>query len=361
MKRLFVAFLTLVSAALVMAQSADSTTTSLLFEEVEWDFGRIEEADGKVSHTFAYTNTATHPVSIERIYSSCGCTTGDYSRRPLKAGATEHFTVTFNPEGRPGRFDKRITIVYDQGRGRTILRIKGVVKGRKRSDEDLYPYALGSGVRADTTYKAFGNVEQGTSKSMTIALVNTSDKGVVIEPLWEESSGLLELFLPDTLAPKEVALATATYVLGEEEPRYGLLRDKIGIVIDGVRSKEVITTTAFGVDRFEKTTTLKPQAVIEPSWYDFGAVATPSIQHCVVSITNTGNAPLVVRNVTPREGTKIMLAEGTTIAPSQTVMVEVELEVPAGTYDTLFGGGIVVVNDPARPVRELRFGATAKR
>ncbi|MBP3382337.1 MAG: DUF1573 domain-containing protein [Tidjanibacter sp.] len=361
MKRLFVAFLALVSAAIAVAQPADTTATSLLFDEVEWNFGRIEEDGGKVSHTFGYTNTAPHPVSIERVYSSCGCTTGDYSRRPLKTGASEQFTVTFDPDGRPGRFDKRITIVYDQGRGRTILRIKGVVKGRKRSNEDLYPYALGSGVRADATYKAFGNVEQGGSKSMTIALVNTSDEGVSIEPLWEERSGLLELFLPDTLAPKEVALATATYLLSEEEPRYGLLRDRVSLMINGTPSGEVFTTTAFGVDHFEKNATRKPRAVIEPSWYDFGVVEVPSVQRCVIRITNEGTAPLVVRNVTPREGTKIMLPEGTTIAPSETLTVKVELEVPAGTYDTLFGGGMIVVNDPARPVRELRFGATAKK
>lgn len=361
MRRLFVAFLALVSAAIAVAQPADTTATSLVFEEVEWNFGRIEEDGGKVSHTFGYTNTAPHPVSIERVYTSCGCTTGDYSRRPLKAGASEQFTVTFDPDGRPGRFDKRITIVYDQGRGRTILRIKGVVKGRKRSEEDIYPYALGSGVRVDATYKAFGNVGQGSSKSMTIALVNTSDEGVRIEPLWEERSGLLELFLPNTLAPKEVALATATYVLSEEEPHYGLLRDKVGILINGAKSETFFTTTAFGVDHFEKSATRKPRAVIEPSWYDFGEVEVPSVQRCVIRITNDGTAPLVVRSVTPREGTTIGLTDGTTIAPSETLTVEVELEVPAGTYDTLFGGGMIVVNDPARPVRELRFGATAKK
>ena len=48
MKRLFVALLALVSAALVVAQPADTTTTSLVFGEVEWNFGRIEEEGGKV-------------------------------------------------------------------------------------------------------------------------------------------------------------------------------------------------------------------------------------------------------------------------------------------------------------------------
>ena len=359
MRRVILVIVALVWGLSVAAQEVGPTST-LLFERVEWDFGRIEESAGKVSHTFTYTNTSDHPISIERVYTSCGCTTGNYSRRPLKAGEKGEFTVTFDPEDNPGRFDKRITLVYDGGNGRTELRIKGVVKARKRSTEVIYPQALGAGVRADATYKAFGNVAQGGSRSMTIALVNTSDKGVKLEPEWEESSGLLELFLPDTLAPGEVALATATYLLPSESTRYGLLRDKVWVVIDGTRSKEQIVCTAIGVDNFDKNATTKPQAVVSPSWHDFGEVKAPSTQRCTVKIHNEGRAPLVVRNVTPREGTTISLVEGTEIAPGQTMLVEVTFEVPAGSFDTIFGGGMIVLNDPQRPVRELRVGATVK-
>ncbi|MBR1957903.1 MAG: DUF1573 domain-containing protein [Tidjanibacter sp.] len=360
MRSVLLSIWALMLAGALSAQQTDTTPNALLFEEVEWNFGRIEEEAGKVSHTFVYTNTATHPVAIERVYSSCGCTTGDYSRRPLKPGASEKFTITFNPEDRPGRFDKRITLVYDEGRGRTELRIKGVVRGRKRSTEVLYPYALGAGVRADSNYKAFGNVAQGTSKSMTIALANTSKRGVSIATEWVEQSGALELFLPDTLAPGEVALTTATYVLPSDEARYGLLRDKVGVLIDGVRSEVVLTTTAIGVDNFDREAKEVPKARIEPTWVDFGEVEVPSVQRCTVVLTNEGTAPLVVRKVSPREGTTIGLTEGTTIAPRESVSVEVVLEVPRGAYDTLFGGGMIVVNDPARPVRELRVGATIK-
>ena len=131
-------------------------------------------------------------------------------------------------------------------------------------------------------------------------------------------------------------------------------------MIDDTRSKEQIVCTAIGVDDFDKNATAKPQAVIAPSWHDFGKVEAPSIQHCTVKIHNEGRAPLVVRNVTPREGTTIALTEGTEIAPGKTIAVEVTFEVPAGSYDTIFGGGMIVLNDPQRPARELRVGATVK-
>lgn len=362
MRKLFVILLMLATVLRAEAQSETSTSaTSLCFEEVEWNFGRIEEGAGKVSHTFTYTNLADHPVAIERVYSSCGCTTGDYSRRPLKAGAKGEFTITYDPDGRPGRFDKQITIVFDEGRGRVDLRVKGVVKGRKRSELDIYPRALGAGVRADATYKAFGNVAMQTTKSMTFAIANTSSEGVRLEVVWKERSGALELFVPDTLAAGEKALLTATYAMVGEGARYGVVRDRVGLLINGQPATEDIVTTAIGVDYFDRNSSAdKPKAYLEPSYHDFGEVEVPSVQVCRMVLRNDGDAPLVVRSVTPREGTTIGLAAGTTIAPAESVVVEVALEVPRGSYDTIFGGGMIVVNDPARPVRELRVGATIK-
>ena len=47
----------------------------LKFTEEVWNFGRIEELDGPVSHTFTFTNTSKKPVVIEDVSVSCGCTT----------------------------------------------------------------------------------------------------------------------------------------------------------------------------------------------------------------------------------------------------------------------------------------------
>lgn len=218
----------------------------LLFEQTEWDFGTINEEDGKVSHTFHYRNTSDDFVTIERVYSSCGCTTGEYSRRPLKAGGEGEFTVVFDPAERGGRIAKSITIVYNNGEGRTTLYIKGRVKARPRSVEDSYPYELGGGVRSDSSFKPFGKVAVGKTKSMTIALANTSEQSVVLDVEWVKCSGVLEINLPADLAAGEKALLTLTYAPTAESPE--LIIDEFRFVIDGKPSEELFRTSAVRVE-----------------------------------------------------------------------------------------------------------------
>lgn len=221
----------------------------LLFDKIEWDFGTINEEDGKVSHTFHYRNISDGFVTIERVYSSCGCTTGEYSRRALKAGGEGEFTVVFDPTERGGRIAKSITLVYNNGEGRTTLYIKGRVKARPRSVEDDYPYELGGGVRSDSSFKPFGKVAVGKTKSMTIALANTSERSVTLGVQWEKQSGELEINAPLDLAAGEKALVTLTYApeaLAEDES--GLVIDEFRFVIDGEISGELFRTSAVKIE-----------------------------------------------------------------------------------------------------------------
>lgn len=245
-----VSFLLVVLLACVVVAAQEPTQPSaLLFEHTEWDFGTINEDDGVVSHTFRYRNISEGFVTIERVYSSCGCTTGEYSRRALKAGGEGEFTVLFDPTDRGGRVAKSITIVCDNNKGRIDLYIKGRVNARPRSIEDSYPYELGGGVRSDSSFKPFGKVPVGKTKSQTIALANTSEKSVVLGVQWLQCTGKLEINLPYDLAPNEKALVTLTYApeeIGEGES--GLLIDEFRLLIDDQPSTELFRTSAVVVE-----------------------------------------------------------------------------------------------------------------
>lgn len=333
---------------------------SLVFEERVWDFGHIEEVAGEVTHAFRYRNEADHAVSIERVYTSCGCTTGDYSRRPLQAGGEALFMVKFDPAGRGGKVSKSLTIVYDGGKGRTELLIEGEVEPRPRTIAEDYPYDLGCGIRSNVNYRAFGNVAEGGSVSMTFGLANTSDEVVEIGALWSEQSGALLLSLPEALGPGERALATMTYQPGSgAEMRYGVLRDRFRLTFNGTEATEEMTTTAIGVDRFESTRRA-PRAEITPVYHNFGEVTVGELCSVEVTITNSGKCDLVVRNVTPREFCTIDLREGETIPRGESITRRLTLKAEYAGYGTLYGGAMIVLNDPERPVRELRVAAEVK-
>ena len=98
----------------------------LTFKQEEHDFGRIRE--GVVAeYSFSYTNTGTQPLVLSEVRPSCGCTVPDWSREPLAPGKTAAIKVKYNSAGRPGRFDKTITITYNNTDDTKVLFIKGEV------------------------------------------------------------------------------------------------------------------------------------------------------------------------------------------------------------------------------------------
>ncbi len=82
----------------------------ITFTKVEHDFGRINEADGRVSTVFEFKNEGMEPLVLSNVRASCGCTTPTWTKTPIEPGQTGAITVTDIPHGRPGRFQKTITV-----------------------------------------------------------------------------------------------------------------------------------------------------------------------------------------------------------------------------------------------------------
>ncbi|TAK48816.1 MAG: DUF1573 domain-containing protein [Betaproteobacteria bacterium] len=108
---LLIAGITLVAVALVVAviaakPGADSSASAsraslpaptaaaaprpaqlLTARESQFDFGSISMAAGKVSHRFWFRNEGSNPLSIQRIYTSCMCTTATFVKGMRKIGS----------------------------------------------------------------------------------------------------------------------------------------------------------------------------------------------------------------------------------------------------------------------------------
>lgn len=350
----------LVMLLVALSLSAQETTqaVSFVFEQTEWDFGRIDERDGVISHSFRFRNEADHSVAIERVYTECGCTSTNYSRRPIRSGQESEFVVTFDPEGRAGRVDRVVTLVYDSGKGRTDLHIKGKVKARPRSVEEDFPYDLGQGLRSDALYKSFGNVGQGLSKSMTMALVNTTTKPVELELKWLERSGLLEVELPEVLGGDSKALVSMTYVPQQQGvPHYGIMRDRFVVLVDGVETSQEIVATAVGTDNLRNKSTVTTECELSTLYHHFGTQRGGAVCQMDVTITNKGDEALYIRALELRQGTTLDLRVGEAIAAGESITRKLTFHISAKGFDTVFGGVMLVVNDAQRPVVELRVVA----
>ena len=123
MKKLFTFFSAITVAVVLNAQTTASQEV-LSVKETEFNFGTIPQ--GKpVYHFFEVTNTGKDPMVISNVQTSCGCTTPEWSKEPVAAGATTKIRVGYNAAAE-GPFDKHITIMYNQNLSKQI-KITGIV------------------------------------------------------------------------------------------------------------------------------------------------------------------------------------------------------------------------------------------
>jgi hypothetical protein len=96
------------------------------FEEETHDFGKITQGE-KVSFSFKFKNTGKSNLLISSAQASCGCTVPKPPSEPLPAGASNKIDVTFDSNGKSGKFDKQITVLTNCEPNTKILKITGEI------------------------------------------------------------------------------------------------------------------------------------------------------------------------------------------------------------------------------------------
>lgn len=96
------------------------------FDNNAFDFGKVNQGD-KVTHEFKFTNVGKSPLIIKESFASCGCTTPEWPKSPVKPGDSGVIKVTFNSTGKSGLQDKQITVVGNTVPANTIVHLVGEV------------------------------------------------------------------------------------------------------------------------------------------------------------------------------------------------------------------------------------------
>lgn len=97
------------------------------FAEKVYDFGVIKEDGGNVSHDFEFTNAGDGNLAIFKATAECGCTKPSYPKNPVAPGKKGKVKVTYNPLGRPGGFEKVVTVTTNGNPRKMRLKIRGIV------------------------------------------------------------------------------------------------------------------------------------------------------------------------------------------------------------------------------------------
>ncbi len=103
-------------------------TTTMTFEETEFDFGTVNDGD-KVAHTYKFKNTGNEPLILSNAKGSCGCTVPSWPREPIPPGATGEITVNFDSKNKAGKRNQKVTITANTNPPQTFIYLKGEVIG----------------------------------------------------------------------------------------------------------------------------------------------------------------------------------------------------------------------------------------
>lgn len=124
MKRILFLVLAVAFSAAVFAQQSGP---AISWTETSHDFGTFKEEVGLQTYKFEFVNTGNEALYLTNVKASCGCTATDYTKEPVQPGAKGFVTATYNPKGRPGKFNKSITVTSNEFQPTSVLRISGEV------------------------------------------------------------------------------------------------------------------------------------------------------------------------------------------------------------------------------------------
>jgi hypothetical protein len=343
-----------------------SERSQVRYNTLSHDFGRIQETAGPVSFTFEFTNTSREPFIIEFISVSCGCTTPQYSREPVLPGRSGSISVTFDPTGRPGAFRSPVIVTSNNRRDQVTLTLTGEVIPRPRTIEDQFPIELSpGGLRITGSNLLFGYVGRGSKRSQSLDLYNGGGAPVTLGYRLTSpapAAGYSVAFTPAVLPPGQRGQVTFTYDLAGADV-WGLQNVSFVLTEGGRATDKPLTAYATVTDDFSGMTEAQkaaaPKASFDAQFNHFGSVGRNRTLSHDFTLTNTGSAPLLIRHVRASGPYISYNVPRTSVASGESLVIRVTLRTP-DSAERISESISIVLNDPARPMRELRVGANVE-
>ncbi|MFI3327771.1 MAG: DUF1573 domain-containing protein [Rikenellaceae bacterium] len=236
----------------ILATNSAIFGKGLQFDELRLNFGTIAEDGGKIERVFTFRNSSSVPIVIQKVQTTCGCTTPEYSKAPIMPRENGTIRVTFDPMWRAGRNIRDIYVYTSAASDPIVLRLTGNVKARVVPIEERYPYKLSGAedaVRIEATNFDFRALPRGELTQAVVGFVNPSKKAIKIEFRNSNGASLLKSFYSTSLAPGEEAVIELSYLLEEDSTLRGRLQDRLDIYIDGRLAQHALSVSGLIVEK----------------------------------------------------------------------------------------------------------------
>jgi hypothetical protein len=361
MKRLFFIFSLMI---IVVGAKSQVAATKMQLSATEHDFGTFKEEAGRQTFDFVITNTGTDPLVIQNVVASCGCTTPEWTKPPIPAGAKGKVTAIYDPKDRPGKFNKTLSVYTNTKPEVTVLTIKGEVIPHEKTVEELYTFAVG-GVRFESNHLAFTNVKKTEKKERVMQLINTSAAPVKVE--FDALPPHLTLKSnPETLKPGQKGIVEGTFD-ATKNSGWGNVSDMVKIKLNGVLQENLFYyVSANLVEDFSSLSKEEqenaPVFKVESTTIDLGKIKGATQNNVEFKFKNEGKRDLVIRYIRPTCGCTVAQQElqGVGIKPGASNSIKAVFN--SGSYSGKVTKAIYVyTNDPKNSEVVLMLNAEVEQ
>jgi len=358
--RTLIVFAVILSAFLFTAE-AQHSKPNLAFDKVIHNFGEVKEDGGTRTFEFKFKNTGGQPLVLHNVKASCGCTTPQWTRKPIPPGGEGYVRAIFDPRNRPGNFNKTITVASNAQNASVILRINGKVLPRKMTMEDIYPRNMEK-IRLETSHLAFTSMIPSQLKEESIKVISTSDEDVKLSFLNVPAHIKIKM-VPEVLSPGKPGIITATYD-AKIKNDWGFVTDNIFIIFNDVRNySNRLTVSASIQEDFtswdeEKIKKAPVTTFAEKTW-NFGEIKQGDVVKHQFEVKNDGKSELIIRKVKASCGCTAIKPEKTILAPGETTMIAAEFN-SRGKSGRQTKSVTIVTNDPKMTTHRLMITGNVK-
>jgi len=352
--QLLTVFSLVVACNFVMAQGKAKIT----FDNMEHNFGSFKESDGVQTTTFKFKNDGDVPLVLSNVRASCGCTTPKWTREPVAPGASGSIEVSYNPQNRPGTFNKTVSVSSNAENANVVLKISGTVAPREKTLAEEYPRTIGN-LRVKTNYVTFAKLKMGEIAKQDLELINDTDAPIEVgfRTIPDHLSAAVE---PSTIPAHGKGNLTVAYDT-KKVNEFGFTSHRIYLSLNGSNDyKNSVGVSATIEEDFSNLTPEQlanaPVSTYEPTSFDFGDMKQGDKRSHTFNLTNNGKTDLLIRRVRSSCGCTAVAPSKKVIAPGETAPIEV-------TFDSRGKSGrqsksiTVITNDPKNPTATLRISS----
>ncbi len=350
------AFIFLLTSSFAFAQQAKQ----LVFQEETHDFGIVDENKGPVTHEFVFTNNSTRPVKILKVQASCGCTTPAWSREVVAPGKNGFIQASYNPKGRPGFFNKSLTVTTDLDASPVILQIKGQVSNEEKPAPSDYPVSIGN-LKIKVASFNMGRVflkDEYVVREFPV--MNAGEQRLEFTGNFRHPAYILVDVQPRTLAPGQKGVIKISYN-GALKKQYGFQSDNVELETNDketpMKSFSVFATLEdFFPEMSAAELSKAPRLALANNALDFGNIKGNTESEREVSFTNTGKKELELRSIQPNCTCITASASKTSLKPGESATIKISFN-PQDRRGTQNKAVTFYSNDPVNPVQRVTFTA----